>query len=99
MIEKPIEWWAAMVAAAGFVFLKNRHPSPVYGAIVAAISAALGLSLAGDISAWVGWPENLVMVLIVALGYFTLDTGIALFQDRDLVRDIIRRRRGGGDDG
>lgn len=99
MFEKPIEYWFALAAGVGFVFMKNRTPSGIYGAAIAGISGLLSFSLAGDVSAWVGWPETIVLVLITAFGYLVLDTAVAVFEDRELVKSIIRKRLGDNDEG
>ena len=91
---KPWEYWLAVAAAALYVSDRHREP-PLRGRVLmVAGSSGLGVSLSADVAAWGGWPETVVAVLLIAVGYLVLDMGTAILQDRSLIRDILRRRFG-----
>ena len=98
MIQKPIEYWAALFAAVGFVFMRNRAPGAIYGGVVAGVSGMLSIALSADVAAWLGWPENVVLVLIAAFGWALMDTAIALVADRELIKRLISKKVGGDDE-
>lgn len=93
---KPLEFWIALVAGVLIVIERHREKSLIARMLISAISGAIGYSLAPELAAWSGRSETLAVMILTAFGYLVLDLGAALIADRDLIKDIIRRRTGGG---
>ena len=92
MLNKPIEFWIALAAAALFVY-ERSNDKPVFSRLIlVAISAGLGYSLAPDMAAWTGRSETLAAVILTTLGYLTLDFASALFADREFLKELIKGR-------
>lgn len=95
-MSKPIEFWIALVVGVLIVIERHREKSAVARAVIAAISGGIGYSMAPEFAAWTGRSETLAVMVLTAFGYLLLDLGAALIADRSLIKDVIRRRLGGG---
>ena len=61
------------------------------------ISGFLAVGLSPRLSPYVRGSEEVAAVVIMGLGLIVLDMAVAMVGDKDLIRDILRRRLGGGD--
>lgn len=96
---KPVEYWIAF--AVGLLIVLERgckaRRGRVQQAVMAAISAGMGVSLSPTLAAWSGRSEVLVVMGVTAFGYPAVDIVTALLSDRDLWRQMIVQRLGGRD--
>lgn len=92
MLERSIEFWVALVAAALYVFLNSKEKAIHYRILMVASSAGFGFSLAKDAAAWLGIGETLAGVIIIVFGYLVIDLLTALMSDRAFVKEFIKAR-------
>ena len=92
MIDRNPEFWLAMAAAAAYVFLNSKEKQIGSRLLMVASSAGFGISLAKDVSNWVGLSENISGVVITVFGYLMIDLATALISDRALVKQFIKSR-------
>ena len=90
--SKPWEFYAAIVAAAMYVFDRAKEHTLIQRTVMVAASAVLGFALAPDLSAVVGWSETIIGVVVTTLAYPVLDLATALASDRKIIADIIKSR-------
>ncbi|MDI3335853.1 hypothetical protein QKW60_05510 [Defluviimonas aestuarii] len=95
-MSKPLEFWIALSVGVLIVIERHREKSAIARAIIAAISGGIGYSLAPEAAALTGRSETMAVMILTAFGYLLLDLGAALIADRELIRDVIKRRLGGG---
>ena len=96
MMNKPIEFWVALMAAIAFVANRNKSEPFITRIVIAGISGGLGFSLSAEMSEWWGKSEILVVILLTALGYIALEVLVAIVADKDLMIDFIRKQIGKG---
>lgn len=90
-MNKPLEYWIALAAAAFYVFQRSSD-KPIFNRLsMTAISSALGYSLTGDLVNITQRPEILVLVATTTLIYLLLDFSSAIISDRRLLIDMIRK--------
>ena len=92
--SKPWEFYAAIVAAAMYVFDRAKEHTMVKRTLIVAVSAILGLSVSPDIAARGGYPEPLIGALTITLAYPVLEFISAVVSDRALILDLLLRRGG-----
>lgn len=90
-MNKSPDYWIALIAASLYVFLRSSDKPLINRTAMTAISAALGYSITPEISVIAGKPELLTMVVVTTTAYLFLDFISALFADRDILIDLIRR--------
>ena len=94
---KTIDHYIALAAAMIFVALQHREKPYLARILIAGASGGIGYSLAPEvaqIASWLG--ERMAMVMVTAFGYAALDVALALFSDKDTIKEIVSRRLGGG---
>ena len=93
-MNKPLEFWIALVAGVGFVALRNKKEPLLTRTSVAAISGGLGFSLTPDIAIYTGVPEIPIVLLLTSVGYIALEILVAIVSDKDLMIDAIKSKIG-----
>lgn len=95
--NKPIEFWLILAGMTLYVIARDAEREPVRLRLIkTAASILLTIGLAGDLA--LRFPflgEVGAAVMIMALGLFVLDMATALIQDRDFIKEVIRKRFGG----
>lgn len=92
MLDRSVEFWVALCAAALYVFMNSKEKAIHYRIVMVASSAGFGFSLAKDASNWLGIGETLAGVIITVFGYLIVDLVTALISDRQFIKDVIRAR-------
>lgn len=95
-MNKPIEYWIALITGMLIVIDRHRGKSALSRALVAAISGGIGHSLSADFAAWMGRSETLAVMILTASGYLLMDTLMALVSDREWLKEIVKSRISGG---
>ena len=95
---KPFEFWVALAAGVLIVIERHKEKSILSRAVIAAISAGIGYALAPDLASISGRSEVLAVMVLTTFGYLAIEIATGLFQDRDLIRDIVKTRLGGKGD-
>lgn len=96
MMNKPVEWYIALAAAMGYVWLQHKE-KPWYARVaIASVSGGIGYSLAPEFAEVTGRSEFLGVLLVTAFGYVVLDVIGAILMDRKLLKDVLKSRLGGG---
>lgn len=96
-MEKPFEYWIALLTGVLIVIERNREKRMRARVMIAAISGGVGYVLTPEVAAWLGRSETIVIMILTALGYLLMDTAISVIADREFIREIIRSRLGGGE--
>ena len=97
-MNKPVEYWVAMLVGVLWVFHRNNDKTIVARTFMAAISAGAAFSIAPEFSEWTGRSENMSVMILAAFGYFAFDLIAAIISDRELMKDYIRKMLGGKSD-
>ena len=71
--------------------------APVKRIAKTAASALLAYGLADGVAGYVGGSPTFAAVLIMGFGLIILDVGTALLLDRDLIKELVLKKFGGGD--
>ena len=99
MFEKSLEFWAVIIGMVFYIASRRAEDEPIRLHVVKAIAAGfLAVGLATEVAPYVRDSEAIAAVIIMAFGQLILDVGTALVSDRDLVKEIVKRRFGGGKD-
>lgn len=98
MLGKTWEFWAVVLGMAVYVATRDAETEafPKRAAKTFA-SALLAYGLAPEIAPWTGNNEIVAAVVVMAFGLLVLDVMTALLLDRDFIKEVIRKRLGGGD--
>lgn len=100
MFGKPWEFWAVVFGMAVYVATRDAEREALPKRIAKTLaSALLAYGLAPEISPWTGENEIVAAVAIMAFGLIALDLITALLLDRDFIKELVRRKMGGGDNG
>lgn len=100
MLNRPLEYWAVLVGMILYVAARHAESEAIWRrAAKTGASALLALGGSSDISARFGWPESLAVVAVMAFGLFLLDVGTALVQDREFIKELVKKRFGGPTNG
>lgn len=97
MQEKPWEYWAVVAAMCLYAATRDAEKAPLakrIGKIVA--SALLAVGLSPVVAPWLGGSEELALVAIMGFGILALDLAMALLMDREFIKELIKKRVGGG---
>lgn len=100
MLNKPFEYWAVMVGMVLYVAARHAE-SEAFWRRVAKTGASAGLALGGsaEVAQYLNGSETLAVVAIMAFGLLALDIGTAIIQDREFIKELVRKRMGGGGNG
>ena len=97
MFDKPHEYWAAFVGMLVYIFMRDRKTETLAASVGRTIaSALLTLALSPTAAAYTRGNEILAAVGLMAFILIALDVGTALFSDREFVKELIRKKFGGG---
>lgn len=88
--EAPVERLAKVARDA-------EKKAPVKRLAKTAASALLAYGLADGVAPYVGGSPTFAAVLIMGFGLIILDVGTALLLDRDFIKELVRKKLGGGD--
>lgn len=89
---KSWEFYAALGAAAVYVFARSKKHTLIQRTTIVAVSATLGGTLASDMASLAGLSDALAGVIVTTVSYPLLDVASALVSDRKAIVDIIRGR-------
>lgn len=110
MPEDPTLWWQAAASArstevwagiaAGMIYVYHKSPLTRSGRLAeAAVSGLLAYS-AGAWAADFAWvTEPVAVILVSSIGYLVLDLTRSIVADREILKEIISRKLGGGGNG
>lgn len=94
---KSVEYWAVFAGMALYVIARDAETESLSRrAMKTAISALLAIGFAPTLAPYLRDSETIATVAIMGFGLFTLDTVTALITDREFVKELVRRRFGGG---
>lgn len=100
MLNRPLEYWAVLVGMVLYVAARHAETEALWRRMAkTGASAALALGGSNDLAQWFSIPESLAVVGIMAFGLLALDVGTAVVQDRDFIKDIVKRKLGGPNNG
>lgn len=100
MLNRPLEYWAVLVGMVLYVAARHAETEAFWRRMAkTGASAALALGGSNDLAQWFSIPESLAVVGIMAFGLLALDVGTAVVQDRDFIKDIVKRKLGGPNNG
>lgn len=93
------EVWAGI--AAGMIYVYTKSPLTQIAARVAeaAMCGLLAYSTGSWAAEWAGVSEPVAVILLSSVGYPALDVTRSLVADRQILKEIITRRLGGGGNG
>jgi len=97
MFGKSWEFWAVLVGMAVYVATRDAETESLSKrASKTAASALLAFGLAPELAPYVRGNEIAAAVLVMAFGLIALDLITALVLDREFIKELIRKRLGGG---
>lgn len=100
MLNKPLEYWAVLIGMVLYVAARHAEGEAFWRRLVkTAASALLAVGMSHEVAPYLRGSEALATVAIMAFGLLVLDIGTALVQDRAFIKDLIRKRLGGPDNG
>jgi len=100
VLNRPLEYWAVLVGMVLYVAARHAETEALWRRMAkTGASAALALGGSNDLAQWFSIPESLAVVGIMAFGLLALDVGTAVVQDRDFIKDIVKRKLGGPNNG
>lgn len=73
LIEKPVEFWGAIVVGVTFVFMKHQKATLLGRSVIASISFVGAVSFHEDVGNMFGVSENLAGGMVALLGYAVTD--------------------------
>jgi len=100
MFGRELEFWAVVVGMALYVATRDAEREPLIRRIgKTAASAFLAYGLADGVAPYLNDSPTFAAVVVMGFGLILLDLGTALLMDRALIKDLIRRKIGGKNDG
>lgn len=97
MFGKEWEFWAVLVGMAFYVATRDAEREPLIRRLgKTAASAFLAYGLADGVSPYVGGSPTFAAVAVMGFGLILLDVGTAVLMDRELIKELVRRKFGGG---
>jgi len=100
MFGREWEFWAVVLGMSLYVSSRDAEKEPLIRRIgKTAASAFLAYGLADGVAPYVGDSPTFAAVVVMGFGLILLDLGTALLMDRALIKDLIRRKIGGKNDG
>lgn len=94
-----LKFLAAVVAVGIWATFRHAETEPLSRRLSkTAASGLLSYGLAADVAPWVGGSEALAAVVLMAFGLLVLDIVAGLLADRELLKEIIKKRISGGGD-
>lgn len=97
----PIDWryWATMAGVAIWVGIRDAEHEPILRRVAkTSASALLAYGAGPEVAPYLGGSEIAATVALMAFGLLALDVLSGLVSDRDFIRDMLRRKLGGGRD-
>lgn len=100
LFGKPLEFWLAIIGATFYVASRDAEKTPALKRVGKLLASGLFAYVAGDdLAPFTRGSESLAAILIMIFGVIGLDIAVAIVTDRDLIRDIVKRKFGGNGDG
>ncbi|KPD11550.1 hypothetical protein [Phaeobacter sp. 11ANDIMAR09] len=97
MLGKSLEYWAVVIGMVFYVMSRDAEREPLARRAVKTVASAfLSYGLSPTLAPLTRGSEVLAALAIMAFALVLLDTITALFADREFVKDMVRRRVGGG---
>jgi uncharacterized membrane protein len=97
MFDKTWEFWLVLIGMAVYVATRDAETESLSKrATKTAASGLLAVGLAPTISPYMQNNETIAAVLVMAFGLIILDLLTALILDREFIKDLIKKRIGGG---
>lgn len=97
MLSKPLEYWAVLAGMVLYAATRDAERESILRRVAkTAASALLAVGLSPALAPWLQGSEVFAAVVIMAFGALALDVGTALISDREFIKDLIKRRVGGG---
>jgi hypothetical protein len=98
MLGKSWEFWAVLLGMAVYVATRDAETESLSKRVSKTLaSGLLAFGLAPTIAPWVRDNEIAAAVVVMAFGLIILDLVTALILDRDFIKELIRKRLGGGE--
>jgi hypothetical protein len=99
VFEKSIEYWAVLLGMAVWVITRDAERESIMrrGSKTLA-SGLLAVGVSPELAVYLNGSEIWATVLVMAVGLFALDTATALVADREFIKDLIKRKLGGGNE-
>lgn len=97
MMGKEWEFWAVMAGMALYVATRDAEKEPLIRRLgKTTASAFLAYGLADGVAPYVGNSPTFAAVAVMGFGLILLDVCTALLMDRDLIKELVRTKFGGG---
>jgi hypothetical protein len=97
MLNKPLEYWAVLIGMVLYAAARDAEREALWRRLAkTGASGFLAVGLSPDVAPYLRNSETLATVAIMAFGMIVLDVVTALLQDRAFIKDLIRKRLGGG---
>lgn len=93
-MNKPLEFYIAILAAAVYVFQSNEDKPFASRFLITVASAGFGFSIAPDLTLLIGWGLTITGILVTALGFLVLETVSAMVADIPWVKSLVQKRLG-----
>ncbi len=96
-MQKPIEYWAALIGMMLWVAAKDAEREALWRRILKiAASGLLTIGLTPTVAPFLRDSETAAAVALMAFGLSALDLMTALLADRAFIKDLIRAKVGAG---
>lgn len=90
-------YWSSLTAIALWVAIRDAERGPIIKRMIKIVSSGLLAYGAGpELAPYLNSSEITAAIVIMVLGHVALDLVTALFNDKDFIKDIIKRKLGGG---
>lgn len=100
MLNKPMEYWAVLIGMVLYAASRDAEKEALWRRVVKTIASAfLAVGLSPALSPYLRDSETAATVAIMAFGMLLLDVVTSLIGDRQFIRDLIKSRLGGRNDG
>ena len=90
-------YWATMAGVAIWVGIRDAEREPVLRRVAkTGASGLLAYGAGPEVAPYLGGSEIAAAVALMAFGLLALDVASGIIGDRDFIRDMLRKRLGGG---
>lgn len=98
MFYKPLEYWAVLLGMVIYVGMKNADTDSLRKRIgKTGASALLAIGFAPELAVYTRNSETIAAAVIMSLGLILLDAATALIMDREFIKEMVRKKLGGGE--
>lgn len=96
-LNKSIEYWLVLIGMVFYASAKDAEKEPLIRRLAkVAASAFLALGLSSELAPYLRGSETAATVCVMGFGLIALDVMTALLSDREFIKDVLRKRLGGG---